>query len=339
MKNISRAALLAICLSPISANAYTVDIGDFSLKLTGYATGGILEPDFDKPSFLGDWRARAELGYQADNIQSVGAVYAIDTSAVDEETYIREVFGFYQNNNFGRVEIGLTDSVARKLGVGLPDVGGLRINDKPLFYKKIRPDGVVIADTTITTGRRALRGNLVSMPVQGAQYGVSVAGGTDDYDYALDAAVKIRNPNGKFKSAWSIAASFMERPDGYSANSFTPDVFADWRAQMAVGMNLQYNSWIVGMDVHAIYDRNPIGAVSDGISAGAGVSYDLLQSSVSLSYIMSNTGIWHGNVENYLDNTVVASFRYKYSQNVDLWMSGGVTSKTPFMSVAMRLTF
>ena len=89
----------------------------------------------------------------------------------------------------------------------------------------------------------------------------------------------------------------------------------------------------------AIYDKNPIGAVSDGFVLGTGVSYDLLQYSVSLVYMMSDTGVWQNNVDDFIDNTVVASFRYKYSENVDGWISGGATSKTPFISAGMRITF
>ena len=64
----------------------------------------------------------------------------------------------------------------------------------------------------------------------------------------------------------------------------------------------------------AIYDENPIGIATDGIVAGTGVSYDILNYSLSLSYLFSDTGIWHREYENYADHTVVASFRYKYSR-------------------------
>ena len=44
-------------------------------------------------------------------------------------------------------------------------------------------------------------------------------------------------------------------------------------------------------------------------------------------------------IEDFIDHTVVASFRYKYSENVDGWISGGATSETPFISAGMRITF
>ena len=231
---------------------------------------------FETPDFIGDWRVRGEANYLITDGNTLGLVYAIDAAAVDEDKFMREAFTYWQNRNYGRVELGFTDSIARKLGVGLPDVGGLRVNDKPLFYKKITPSGPVISDTTLTTGRSALRANFATMPIGKAQYGLSVSGITDDYDYAVDAALKIRQPSGKVKMAYALGASFMSKPDGYRTDAYTPRVYADWRAQVSGGMNLQYNSWMWGVTARLIYDENPIGPISDGLALGTGISYDIL---------------------------------------------------------------
>lgn len=329
----------AIAFAPSVASAISYDNGRFGLRLTGYGTAGILEPDFETPDFVGDWRVRGEMDYLVTDGNKLGLVYAIDAAAVDEDKFFREAFTYWQNSNYGRAEIGFTDSIARKLGVGLPDVGGLRVNDKPLFYKKIHPNGPVISDTTLTTGRGALRLNLATMPRGGTQYGLSVAGLTDHYDYAIDAGLKIRQPAGKLKAAYAFGASFMSRPDGYRTDAYTPRVYADWRAQVSGGMNLQYNSWMWGVTARLIYDQNPVGPVSDGLAVGTGVSYDILNYSISLTYIFSDTGIWNRDVDDYMDHTAIASFRYKYSENVDGWMSLGVTTETPFLAVGLRLTF
>ena len=312
---------------------------DVSLGLTGYGTIGILEPDFERPDFVGDWRVRGAAAYKFADVNSIGAVYAIDAAAIDEDKFFREVFGYWQNNDFGRLEIGFTDSIARKLGVGLPDVGGLRVNDKPLFYKQITPDGPVISDTTLTTGRSAPRINIASVSINGAQYGLSVSGLAHHYDYATDIGIKIRQPSGKIKAAYAFGASFMSHPNEYRTDAYTPRVTADWRAQVSGGINVQYNSWMFGLTGRLIYDENPIGRVSDGLATGAGVSYDILNYSVSLTYIFSDTGIWNRDVDDYMDHTAIASFRYKYNENIDLWISGGVTTETPFIAAGLRLSF
>ncbi len=337
IKHISLLSILA--LMPVCASAIEYDTGKYSFKLTGYGTAGLIEPDFETPVFIGDWRVRGQINYRASDKYTFGAVYAIDANAVEEDKFMREAFVLLERVNLGRIEIGFTDSIARKLGLGLPDVGGLRINDKPLFHKKIAPEGPVIADTIISTGRSALRMNLASAPINGAQYGVSVAGMTDDYDWAFDMGAKFKKSSGKVKTAFSLGASFMNNPDNYSNEIYTPNVTADWRAQVDAGMNLQYNSLIWGVSGRAIYDKKPIGPVSDGIVVGTGVSYDLLKYSLSLTYMFSDTGLWQNDIEDFLDHMVIGSFRYKYSQNVDGWISGGITSKTPFISAGMRLTF
>ena len=325
---------------PSMAHALQYDMGNFSFRLTGYGTSGVIEPDFESPLFIGDWRIRGQMTYSASENYKFGLVYALDQSALDKGNFSREVFGLIESREYGRIEFGFTDSIARKLGVGLPDVGGLRINDRPLFNEKIVPDGPVIADTTLTSGRsKSLRLNIVTAPMSGGQYGVSISGLTDDYDWALDAGVKLRHSSGKVKTAYSFGLSFMDNPHNFDNEVYTPGVTADWRAQMSAGMNLQYNSWIWGTTARVIYDQNPVGPVSDGFVVGTGVSYDLLRYSVSLTYMFSDTGVWQHDVSDFADHMAIASFRYKYSEFVDVWMSGGITSRTPFVSAGLRLTF
>ncbi len=332
------AAVCAAIAAASDASAWEYNRGRTAFKITGYGTAGIFEPDFADPDFVGDWRVRAQMNYAVARGQSLGLVYAIDALALDYDKPLREAFAFWEWSRYGRIELGMTDSIARKLGVGLPDVGGLRVNDQSLVYKKISPDGPIISDTTLSSGRYALRMNLASMPTRGVQYGLSVAGLTDDYDFVVDAGLKIRRPRGKVKTAFALGASVMENPDHYRAEMYAPRVTADWRAQVSAGMNLHYNSWIWGVSARVIYDENPIGPQSDGIAAGTGVSYDLLNYSVSLSYLFTDTGIW-GDAPNYDDHTVIASFRYKYSQNVDGWISTGLSTSQAFLSAGMRLTF
>ncbi len=322
------------------AHALDYNIGNTDFRLTGYGTFGMINPDIETPLSIGDWRVRGQITNSSIQNTKLGFVYAMDKASLDKGNFSREVFAFLQSKSLGRVEFGFTDSIARKLGLGLPDVGGLRINDRPLYNEKIIPDDAVIADTTLTSGRsNSLRLNAVSNSSNGVQYGVSVSGITDDYKWAADAGIKYRKSSGKLKSAYSVGASFMNRPDNFDNEIYTPGVTADWRVQMSMAMNLQYNSWIFGLSGRVIYDQNPIGEVSDGFVVGTGVSYDLLQYSVSLVYMMSDTGVWQNDVDDFIDNTVVASFRYKYSENIDGWISGGATSKTPFISAGMRITF
>ena len=339
IKYMAVAALTMGIFGVSAADALQYDMGKLSAKLTGYATSGVINPDFESPLFIGDWRARGQLTYDINDGYKIGAVYAMDQSAIEKGNFSRETFAYIESRDFGRIEAGWTDSIARKLGVGLPDVGGLRINDRPLFNEKIIPDGPVIADTTLTSGRNAPRINIVTAPDNGLQYGISASGFANNYDWAVDAGLKLRKPNGKLKTAYSVGVSFMNNPHDFDVEVYTPGVTADWRAQVSAGMNLQYNSWVWGVTGRVIYDQNPKGDASDGFVVGTGVSYDLLKYSISMTYMLSDTGVWQSDINDFIDHMVIASFRYKYSERVDGWMSGGITSQTPFISAGLRITF
>ncbi len=340
MNKIKTVSIFAILTAiPMCGNAMSYRAGDFNFALTGYGTAGIIEPDFNKPDFLGDFRVRAQVAYDGVESHSFGAVYAIDEITVNEDEYVDEAFGFWQWRGVGRVEFGLTDSVAHKLGLGLPDVGGLRINDDSLIYRKMGTDGPVIANPEVTSGSSALRVNLVAAHNPNLQYGVSVAGITGDYNMDISTGIKIKHSSAKTKYALSFGASFIDSPDGYETDVFSPLVTADWRGQIGIGANMQYNSWVFALTGRAIYDKDPIGTVSDGIVAGAGLSYDILNYTLSLSYLFSETGIWHKWAPDYADHTAVASFRYKYNRYVDMWTSVGMSRDDPFISAGLRATF
>lgn len=335
---------VGVLIATISiANAASIEYenGGFKAKASGYGTLGVIEPDFalNNATEVVDWSVRGQITYDINEIHRLGFVYSINDHGIDEKHYAHDLFALYQVRGYGRMEIGITESVAEKLGLGLPDVGGLRVNEHPLFYKEIKPNGPVITDTTLANCDTSLRLNVVSAQIGGVQYGVSVAGLADGYKYAIDGGIKIRRPNGKTKTAYSFGASFTASPDDMDSMAYAPHVTADWRAQVSAAMNVQYNSWIFGLNSRMVYDKDPIGVISDGFAIGTGVSYDLLKYTVSLTYLFSDTGVWQSDVDDYMDHTVLASFRYKYSENVDGWISVGTTTQTPFVSAGLRVTF
>lgn len=344
MKKISLIAVLGLLAS--NANALEYSVNRWNLELDADGMIGFLEPKNEKPLFVDDWDVKGQISYSLNNRQRIGAVYSIDSECIEEDEYVHDAFLLFEDKTVGRAEIGLTYSIARKMGLGLPDVGFLRINEKSILYKKLDLNKTLISDTTATTGHDALRLNLATAYTKYGQYGISIAGPGADYDFSMDIAAKYKQPFGKLKAAYSFAVSYMDNPDGYEENSYTPLVTADWRGQVAMGLNLQYNSFIFGTSVRMIYDEKPIGKNSDGLVAGTGVSYDLLQSSISLNYLFSDTNLWNHKDEitgekmsgDYM-HTILASFRYKYTEYTSLSMSGGLADTTPFFSVGIRTGF
>ena len=339
MKNAFYVGLFFSVMAFGAADALQYNTGRSAFKFNASGTAGIIEPDFKNVLFLGDFELRAQYNYAIARGQTLGFVYEWDANALSENEYAHEAFALWENQNLGRIEVGFTESVAHKLGVGMPDVGELKLNHNPIFYNRMKPHGAIIPDISVTTGHDSPRVNLVTVPTNVGQYGISVAAFGDDFDYAVDGGVKFRFPNGKLKTALSLGASFMDKPHNYNPVSYVPDVNADWRAQGSIGFNLQYNSWIWGTSVVAIYDENPVGITGDGISAGTGISYDVLNYSVSLSYMYSQTGIWHDDVRDYDNHTVVYSARYKYDEYLSLWASIGWSTETPFLSTAVKISF
>lgn len=332
----------------LTCNAYALDYeyGNWKFALNAEGMIGFLENRTEKVNLIDDWDIKGQIFYNLNDTQRFGAVYSIDAACVENDEYVHDAFVLFEDKDIGRTELGLTHSIARKMGLGLPDVGSLRIHDQSILYKKLDLKKVLISDPTMTTGHDALRLNLATSAHEYGQFGFSMAGGSDEYDYSFDIAYKLRQPLGKLKSAYSVAFSYMNNLDEYEENSFTPAVTADWRGQMALGINLQYNSWIWGTSARLIYDENPVAKKGDGLFVGTGVSYDFLQSSISLTYMYSNTKLWEHKdkiTQNDLDgdylNTVLASFRYKYSPNTSLFMSGGIADTTPFFAVGLKSGF
>lgn len=334
------------CVYSLNANAIDYRTGNWNFKLDADGMIGFLEPKDDKVLFINDWDVKGQIFYNFNRYQRFGAVYSIDADCVEDKEYIHDAFVLFEDRNYGRAEFGLTHSIARKMGLGLPDVGYLRINDKSILHKKLDLKRVLISDTAATTGHETLRLNLATRSTDYGQYGLSLSGGGDDYDYAIDGALKFKQSGGKLKTAYSLAMSYMEKPKNYSENSFSPHVTADWRGQIAFGVNLQYNSFIWGTSLRMIYDESPIAKTADGIVAGTGLSYDLLQSSISLTYLFSDTNVWshHDKITDeklrgdYI-HTVLASFRYKYTEHTSVFMSGGMADTTPFFAVGVRTGF
>ena len=332
-----------LIMSAANAHALEYTSGKWNFDLDADGMVGFLTPKSETPKFMDDWDIKTQLSYRMNQSQRIGAVYSIDADCVESDEYVHDAFVLLEDRDIGRAEFGLTYSVARKMGLGLPDVGSMRINNKSILHRKLDTGRVLITDSSANSGHDALRLNMATRQTNYGQYGISVSGFGDDYDYAIDWAVKFKDSIGKIKTAYSIAISYMDKPNDFEENLYTPLVNADWRGQIATGFNLQYNSWIFGTSLRVIYDYRPTTQPSDGLVAGTGVSYDFLQSSVSLSYLYSDTNLWNHDFQDTIangnTNTILASFRSKYSENTNMFMSTGTVNDTPFFAVGLKSGF
>ena len=146
-----------ILLGILSTNTYAIEynVNSWNFKLDADGMVGFLTPKDDAAIFIDDWDVKGQAFYNLNRTQRFGAVYSIDADCVESGEYVQDAFLLMEDRNIGRAEFGLTHSIARKMGLGLPDVGYLRINDKSILYKKLDLKRVLISDTTATTGHEA----------------------------------------------------------------------------------------------------------------------------------------------------------------------------------------
>lgn len=328
---------LAFCVLPFAANALENDYGNWNFKLSGYGTAGYVITD-DKSDSANDWQIRAQAAYRKSKDWLFGAAVSHSAWNLDQKKPFMDAFT-YAESPWGRAELGWTDTIASKLGLGLPDVGGLRINNDPIIYDFANPEPT-ISRGTISGTQFAFRANAVSAPGP-VQAGISFAPKQHHFDSATDIGLKYKLSGGKTKLAMSMGASFIDKPIDFMGDIYAARANADWRGQISAGLNLQYNSWVWGLNAKTTYDKNPIGSISDGISVGTGISYDFLKWSASASYMISQIGVFH-DTKDYFTNTGIVSLRYKIDQFWNVWASGGVVSAnrtSPFISAGLMFKF
>ncbi|MCL2369350.1 MAG: hypothetical protein FWC83_01595 [Alphaproteobacteria bacterium] len=342
--------LFAVCYLLLilpQAKSFEYQSGRYAFRASGHGTFGLMT---ETNNGLYDFRLRGQFNYAVAPGWTLGFVYAIDELAIYQDQYFTDAFIFTEGP-CGRAEIGFTNSVAGKLGVGLPDVGNLRINNANLAFRHIENLGPMISNPTIVDTRYSFRVSTVSVPTNPVQVGVSFAPGffNDNFNYQSDIAIRFRQPQGLIRYSIFAAASFIDSPNDLIADIYTPTVTAESRMQFAAGTNIQYNSYNIGLTLRAIYDHNAIGMPSDGLQFGAGISYDFLQHSVSFSYILSVVGIWNnhdtliGDVSPFTTHTAIASYRQRFNQNWEASFSAGAVispdDNHPFAAANIHFRF
>ena len=328
---------LIFCVLPIAADALEHNYDNWSFKLSGYGTAGYVISD-DRSDLANDWQVRGQMTYRKSKDLLFGVAISHNAWGTDQDKPFMDAF-VYTESPWGRMELGGTDTIAAKLGLGLPDVGGLRINNDSIIYDFADPSPM-LSRGTISGAQFAFRANAVSAPGP-IQAGFSFAPKQHHFNSASDFGLKYKKSGGKTKLALSLGASFIDKPENFAGDIYAARANADWRGQVSAGLNLQYNSWIWGLNAKTTYDKNPIGSISDGISVGTGISYDFLKWSVSSSYMLSQIGIFHDN-EDYFAHTGIISLRYKINSFWNIWTSGGVVSSdktSPFISAGIMIKF
>jgi hypothetical protein len=308
--------IAACCLSLAvfgSANGYEYRHGQSTVRLSAAGSAGIMSG-----GVFADYLLRVQSSKNMRDGWSWGFVYSIDDPAMDAG-YTKDMFA-YVETKYGRIEAGWTESVASKLALVLPDVGGLRLNNAPLFL----PDGYAgITNPAIRGNQYAFRVNLATLPSNPWQLGVGQTIYAPEFDSSTDVGIRYRNPNGRTKTSLSLGFSYIANPRGMIGDNFLRPVYADARYQGTIGANIQWGSLIWAATFKAVVDDDPAGFISDGIQAGTGLSYEFLSWSAGADYVFSDIGVWRAG-KNIAAHTGILSARYKITKYFSLTGSMGV---------------
>ena len=314
---------LVSCLLSLPGEAHEWRQGKNSARVTFDGTTVMLD---DGESYL-DYMLRLQLSRDISGQTLIGVAYSTDMRTIEKKGYWAKDAFVYTQNERGRAEVGWTESVAAKLALVLPDVGGTSVNNAPFFL----PDGYVgITHPAVRGNQYAWRANVVSNPERAFQFG---AGRTfvdaGRFNSSTDFGARYRDLGGRWKTQISLGLSYIEKPFNMRADLWSPPVFADARHQGTVGLNVQFGSLIFGATAKAVVDKNAVENKprSDGIQSGAGFSYDFLSWSASVNYIYSQIGTWDDG-DKPEGHIGVLSARYKIDKNFSVWVSGGTVQGT-----------
>jgi len=307
---------LAICFSTLifsgaAALEYPYGANTFRLNAAG---GAVYMHDNVHDNYL----VRAQYDRRADGGWNFGAVYSIDSLAARAGYYARDAF-LYAGMEYGRAEVGWTESVATKMGLVLPDVSGLRLHNAALFYN--RGEDRLITTPTIFGNQYAFRANLATPPTNAWQLGLSQTVWARDFDFSSDVGLRYRDTGGSLKTSLSFGASYIDHPRGMIGDWFLPPLSADARYQATIGVNIQSGSLIWAATAKAMIDDGA-DVVADGQQLGTGISYEFLRWSFSIDYIFSNVG-WH---QSQIAHTGILSAKYKFNSYFSMWGSVGAVA-------------
>jgi len=341
-------ALLLILIATPAAAVMNWHYGRNTFRVSGEGHLGVLD---DESAFT-RYNLRLEARRRLPNRWHFGAVYSIDEFTVEQGFAARDAFAFLETN-YGRVEAGWTESIATKMGLTLPDVGGTRINNAPFF---LPDDFTGYTNPRVFGNQFAWRMNMATMPTNPIQFGMGTTSWHQSqagFNNSTDVALRFRKPEGRIKSSVSAGFSYVERPMGFKADAFLPPVFATARYQGTLAGNVQWGSLLWAVTTKVTVDQNPdlacdacAGFRTDGIQVGTGASYDVLSMSFSANYIFSNIGVF-GHDTNVINNhTAMMSARYKIDQFFSVWATGGslfssdpIIGINPFFSAGVTARF
>jgi predicted porin len=348
--------------------AEDIDISGF-LNLYGIFAGGqddMDDHDYNEFDVIGDGEIRFSLEKEMKHGIAGGFVFEVESEFKSANDVTDEVFGYLQHKDYGRLELGLTKSIAEKVHLSAPFVGNIYLDESFAFAFLDDMDIKYMDETYLNSDQEANKVSYITPKWKGLQVSLGYIPGNGDReadglsheDYSLErddtfkyGVVSSITYSNKFGD-WDVSLSL--------AGVYYKDVHFDLdeenvggQNEASLGFNLGYNAFVLGgafKIVETEYDRGAdyaMIAMDEGSSYSFGLSYEFGPLMASLSYLGSLVD--SDDEEDKMDMYSL-SLRYSLSKYAYLASSagrvelddeeeGGISNQANFLTIGVTFTF
>ncbi len=259
-----------------------------------------------------------------DNGIKVGAVAEVVVGTfADEQSWLDDVYA-YAESKYGKVELGATDNVAKKLHNGAPSASVLD-TAKIVNWLGLEEVSVDLGSTTIDLDGNARKVSYFSPKFYGFQVGASYIPGADAVDAFEIARNGAREPStvvrglADFTNAYVVSAAYEGKFSGVTVGAdvaygnFKPEG-AKRVEQYSFGADVGFSGFTIGAG-YTFADANAHGVKNDR-ALELGVGYENGPYAVSANYFVSKDGKEDGVKQGKFQKYEVAG-KYKLGAGVD----------------------
>lgn len=325
------------------------------------------DDSYNSFDIMGDGEIQFVGEKQLDKNSLAGFQVDLETHFKGSDDVTDEVFVYYQNN-YGRIEAGLTKSVAEKAHVGAPFVGNIDLDESFAFSFIENPGVEISSSTALNSDQEINKISYITPPRQsGFQFSAGYIPGNgmsgseglhhedftlkkeDSFDSAYVSSLKYKQTFGALSLTVSSAAAEYKDVVYDTATNLKGN-----QTEGSFGINLSYRGFVIG---GAYKDIKADEVLTPGASAGVaklnsksysfGAAYEFGPIMTSLSYLGSKV---EAGTEDDAMNLYVLSGRYFMSKSTSLAASigyldlddgetGGVSNEGYFGTFGMSFKF
>ena len=325
-------ALLAAGMFTAAAEAATplkLTIGGYLNAFMGYTN--LSEKDYGEAVNKFALGTDGEIAFTAetklDNGLKVGAVAEVVVGSFaggfEGQGWLDDVYA-YAESKYGKVELGATDNVAKKLHNGAPSASVLD-TAKIVNWLGLEGMDIDLGSTTIDLDGNARKISYFTPKFYGFQVGASYIPGADivgAFDVARNGALRpstVSKEDADFANAYVVSAAYEGKFSGVTVGAdvaygnFKPEGLKRYE-QYSFGADVGFSGFTIGAG-YTFADENTHGYKNDR-AFELGVAYENGPYAVSANYFVSKDGKENGNKQGKFQKYEVAG-KYKLGAGVD----------------------